>query len=227
MDLTQLVRSFPSVLSQSSTSTEQRSQVGEGRAAAAAAGGRGGGAPRPPEPSNNAVDMAPAALMRDVDAASRELAGKQVVLIVFGGDGAPFADQDCLLNVWEATATSISGKWVTKGFGEYEAQSRRHPILMERLQSPYDIQGSPPSAVTLFCLGAVDHGIRPGVRMFALSMCRWKSARQPSTNRPPEPQRRRQQVQRLSADLSPGWYTQLCDVFAPSVKMQLQWTQRF
>ena len=59
------------------------------------------------------------------------------MLIVFGGDGAPFADQDCLLNVWEATATSISGKWVTKGFGEYEAQSRRHPILMERLQSPY------------------------------------------------------------------------------------------
>jgi hypothetical protein len=82
--------------------------------------------------------------------------------------------------------------------------------------------GSTLAAMRPFCLGAVDHGISPGVRMVALSMCRWKSARQPSTNRPPEPQCRRQQVHRLSESLSPGWYTQLCDVFAPSVKMQLQ-----
>ena len=76
-------------------------------------------------------------LAAKIAAASRSLVGTSVILIVYGPDGAPFADEDCLLDVTAASSSSISGKWVVNSSQSYRAQSRKHPILMERLHAPY------------------------------------------------------------------------------------------
>ena len=105
MDIAQEVRFRP------------RRGAATGAAAAAAAGTAREGAAA--APASN--------MMAEIVAASRALTGTRIVLIVYGDDGSPFADEDCLLNVKVIRAVCAGAS--DQGAGSDKMQRQRRSLL--------------------------------------------------------------------------------------------------